>query len=284
MAQITPLCYTLPMPKPRANSLGGKEWLRYSISLWNDIRKSPAEAALGHPALFPTMLVERLLQCFIQENDRTVLDPFAGSGSTLLAACDRGLNAIGIDLSPEYLTLTRRRLTEANHRESQFLDGRLANPGFGLLQADARQLGELLAPESVDFCVTSPPYWNILRQRRTADGKERRHYGDREANLGDIDEYQDFLESLCQTFNGVWSVLGPGGYCCVVVMDLRKGPRFYPLHQDVANLMQRVGFTYDDLIIWDRHSEYNNLRPLGYPCKFRINKVHEFILIFEKLS
>jgi hypothetical protein len=46
--------------------------------------------------------------------------------------------------------------------------------------------------------------------------------------------------------------------------------------------MQELGFIYDDLILWDRRQEYNNLRPLGYPYKFRINKVHEFLLIFQK--
>jgi len=263
------------MSKPRANVLDGSDWLRYSISLWNDIRKTPEEIALGHPALFPVMLVERLLQCFIKENDRTVLDPFAGSGSTLLAAGGRGLNAIGIDLSPEYIALARRRMTEAGHQENP--DGE-----FSLFQADARQLDTLLEPESVDFCITSPPYWNILRQRRTADGKKIRHYGDREANLGVIGEYAAFLEALRQVFAGVWTALRPGAYCCVVVMDLRKKAEFFPLHQDVADLMQKLGFIYDDLIIWDRRNEYNNLRPLGYPYKFRINKVHEFILIFEK--
>ncbi len=276
------LCYTVRMPRPRANALGGRDWLRYSISLWDDIRKTPAEAALRHPALFPVMLVDRLLQCFIREGDRTVLDPFAGSGSTLLAACGRGLNGIGIDLSAEYVELARRRLLEADYRECQLHNGRLAGSGFCLLQADAGRLGDLLAPESVDFCATSPPYWNILRQRRTADGKERRHYGDREANLGDIPGYGDFLGALRSVFEGVWAALRPGAYCCAVVMDLRKGSRFFPLHQDFSALMEDIGFIYDDLIIWDRRAEYNNLRPLGYPYKFRINKVHEFILIFEK--
>jgi hypothetical protein len=46
--------------------------------------------------------------------------------------------------------------------------------------------------------------------------------------------------------------------------------------------LREVGFTLDDIIIWDRRREYNNLRPLGYPTVFRVNKVHEFILIFQK--
>jgi DNA modification methylase len=63
-------------------------------------------------------------------------------------------------------------------------------------------------------------------------------------------------------------------------MDIRKKNAFYPLHSDLTTAMQNIGYTYDDLIIWDRQSDYNNMRPLGYPSKFRINKVHEFLLIF----
>ncbi len=35
-------------------------------------------------------------------------------------------------------------------------------------------------------------------------------------------------------------------------------------------------------IIWDRRTEYNSLRPLGYPSRSRVNKVHEYALIFQK--
>lgn len=74
----------------------------------------------------------------------------------------------------------------------------------------------------------------------------------------------------------------PKAYCCVIVMDIRKKNKFYPFHNDVATFMQELGFLYDDLIIWDRRHEYNNMRPLGYPFVFRVNKAHEFILIFQK--
>jgi DNA modification methylase len=130
--------------------------------------------------------------------------------------------------------------------------------------------------------ITSPPYWDILLQRRTADYKERRHYGDAQGDLGKVPGYEDFLSALRQVFEQVAIALGPGKYCCVVVMDVRKKNRFYPLHADVAAMMQGLGFLFDDVIIWDRRHEYNNLRPLGYPYRFRINKVHEFILIFQK--
>ena len=91
-----------------------------------------------------------------------------------------------------------------------------------------------------------------------------------------------FLEELAEVFSKVYQAMKPGAYCCVVVMDLRKKERFYPFHSDLAQYLERVGFILDDIIIWDRSSEYNNLRPLGHPSVFRINKVHEYINIFQK--
>ncbi len=86
-------------------------------------------------------------------------------------------------------------------------------------------------------------------------------------------------------FGLVFTALKPGKYCVVVVMDLRKKDKFFPFHADLAcKLSDRVGFIFDDIIIWDRRHEYNNMRPLGYPHVFRVNKAHEFILIFKKPS
>jgi DNA modification methylase len=279
--------------KRRANELQGREWLRYSISVWSDIRKTAEEVALGHPALFPQALVERLLACFTTRADQVILDPFAGVGSALLAACATGKHAVGLELNPAYVALARRRLLEQGCRDagSGVWSSERATPlgdtghgpsTFALYQADARHLLDHVPPASIDFCVTSPPYWDILRQRRTADGKPVRHYGDSGGDLGAIADYEVFLDELLKVFAEVHKVLRPAAYCVVVVMDLRKKSRFFPFHADLATRMQEIGFVYDDLIIWDRRQEYNNLRPLGYPYKFRINKVHEFLLIFQK--
>src|SRR5262249_16461527 len=137
-------------------------------------------------------------------------------------------------------------------------------------------------PGTVDLVVTSPPYWDILTQKRTADYKEIRHYGDARADLGKIGDYRSFLGELAAVFSAVYQALRPRAYCCVVAMDIRKKDRFYPFHSALAAFMQKIGFVYDDLIIWDRRHEYNNMRPLGYPAVFRVNKAHEFILIFQK--
>ena len=102
-------------------------------------------------------------------------------------------------------------------------------------------------------------------QKRTADYKARRDYGESEADLGKIRDYDEFLFSLRKIFEQVYVAMKPKSYCCVVVMDLRKKSQFYAYHRDVSLFMEDIGFIFDDLIIWDRGHEYNNLRPLGYP-------------------
>lgn len=276
----------------RANDLDGRTWERFSISVWSNIRKTPEELKLGHPAMFPLELVIRLIQCFTTSEEKVVLDPFAGVGSTLLAAELMGKLGIGIELSAEFCEKAKSRQIHVGPRfdEGGEIKGKMLNdlllpaePGGRRIHADdARNLLKYISPSSVDLVITSPPYWDILLQERSADQKEIRHYGEEEADLGKISDYNQFLEAMKEIFAKVYEALKPGKYCVVIVMDLRKKNKFYPFHSDVANMMQSLKFIYDDVIIWDRRHEYNNMRPLGYPYKFRINKAHEFVLIFQK--
>jgi DNA modification methylase len=237
--------------------------------------------ALGHPAIFPSALVTRLIACFTNRRDRVVLDPFAGTGSTVVAAQQLGKMGIGIELSPKFARLAESRCQQRPHVAAD--DRKDGNVGSSrIIHGDARKLLQYVHAGSVDLVITSPPYWDVLLRKRSADYKDIRNYGDEDADLGKLHDYQRFLDELRAVFEQVFGALRPGAYCCVVVMDLRKKDHFYPLHSDLATFMRDIGYRYDDLIIWDRHHEYNNLRPLGYPAVFRVNKAHEFILIFQK--
>lgn len=268
---------SLPMPSrkqpPRCNGLGGKEWLRNSISVWSDVQKSAEERALKHPAMFPADLVDRLIATFLPTGGRVVLDPFAGVGSTLITAARRGATGVGFEISPDFAAVIDKRVAGLPSAEQERVI---------LHRHSAVSLSAELQRNSVDLCVTSPPYWNILNQKRTADYKAVRHYGNLSDDLGTIADYGEFLDRLADIFRAVYATLRPNAYCCVVVMDLRKKNRFFPFHSDLAAKLQQIGFEWDDLVIWNRQAEYNNLRPLGYPSVFRVNKVHEYVLIFQK--
>jgi len=251
----------------KCNDLSGKEWLQYSFSIWRDLTKTKEEKELKHPASYPIALCEKLIRTFSKRGSK-VLDPFNGIGSTMIASHNLGCEGVGIDLSLEFCEIAKRRVG--------------SNEKITIINGDSFKELKKLKENSFDICITSPPYWDILNMKRSADGKNVVNYSDRENDVGNIGNYDEFIDTLKRLFVDVSFTLKKGGYCIVNVMDIRKKSAFYPLHSDLATAMQEIGYIYDDLIIWDRQADYNNMRPLGYPYKFRINKVHEYLMIFIK--
>jgi site-specific DNA-methyltransferase (adenine-specific) len=86
------------------------DWVR---GVW---RIKPASAKRAeHPAPFPVDIPHRLIKLFSYVGD-TVLDPFAGTGTTLVAAYTLGRNSIGIEIEPRYAQLARDALCKVGAR------------------------------------------------------------------------------------------------------------------------------------------------------------------------
>ena len=99
-------------PDRHINCLTAKEWLKAQLGVWEfyyegrDIRDKDL-----HPATFPIALSSRCIELFTHEGE-LVLDPFLGSGTTLVSARDLNRNAVGFDLKPEYIHLAEERCAE----------------------------------------------------------------------------------------------------------------------------------------------------------------------------
>lgn len=110
LMQRKPGGYRQPTERQRALSRIPKaefrEWCQQTWTL-------PGASTRDHPAPFPLELAQRLVRMFSFVGD-TVLDPFAGTGTTLLAAAQWGRNSVGFDVDPEYFHLAARRLGEAS--------------------------------------------------------------------------------------------------------------------------------------------------------------------------
>jgi site-specific DNA-methyltransferase (adenine-specific) len=97
---------TTPMIQKALSMLQRDEMDAWMRPVWSDIRGASLRA--GHPAPFPSELAERLIRMFSFAGD-TVLDPFAGSGSTAVAAIRAGRNSISVEIEEEYLNAATRR-------------------------------------------------------------------------------------------------------------------------------------------------------------------------------
>lgn len=111
---------------------------------------------------------------------------------------------------------------------------------------DAREL-HWISDESVHLVVTSPPYFNLKK------------YNDHPAQMGDIDDYELFLDELDKVWRHCFRALVPGGRLVCNVGDIcvarraNKGRHLVlPLHADISVHARRIGFDYLTPIIWHK--------------------------------
>ncbi len=88
------------------STIEADEHQRMFRQLWDDIT---GERQRDHPAPYPADLAERLIRMFSFVGD-TILDPFAGTGSTAVAASRCGRNSVGVELEPEYVDIAEARI------------------------------------------------------------------------------------------------------------------------------------------------------------------------------
>src|SRR5690349_20743477 len=88
------------------NCLTAKEWIKNQLGVWRfGYEKRDIRDKAVHPATFPIALVAKTIELFTHKGE-LVVDPFNGSGTTLLAAADLGRNAVGFDINTAYCILS----------------------------------------------------------------------------------------------------------------------------------------------------------------------------------
>lgn len=114
--------------------------------------------------------------------------------------------------------------------------------GHSLFHLDSRRID--LKPESVDLVVTSPPYWTLKK------------YNDHEDQLGDVGDYDGFLDELDEVWRRCYDALVPGGRMVVVVGDVNVSRKafgrhmVFPLHASIQERCRLIGFDNLAPIIW----------------------------------
>lgn len=261
----------------RLNDLYSREWILFQKS-WFVPRPAPRKTdVLLHPAKFPEELAADFIR-FFTKRGQVVLDPMAGTGSALVAALENGRRAYGIELQPKYADIACERIGELCDR----LDD---PPRWRLETANAADIAELGFP-TVDYCITSPPYWDMLRRQGHETQKQRResddldvYYSDDAADLGNITDYDEFLSALAGIYRQVADTLRDSAYMTVIVKNVKKGGTIYPLAWDLARLMSEFLVLKDEKI-WCQDDL--RLSPYGMGSAWVSNTMHHYCLNFRK--
>ena len=233
-----------------------------------------------HPAPFSFTDVGRLIRFFTKRGD-VVLDPFVGIGSTLKACAIDARQGIGIELNASFVALSRKRL------QTEVRDMFASTDQQSILEGDVRDILPTIPSESVDFVVTSSPYWAILkknddhkvRQERIANGLST-DYGNDDRDLGNIRSYPKFLATLTDILADAGRALRKGKYMTIVVSDFRDKSKYVMFHADLALALENRGLEMRGLkVLYQRHKK---IFPYGYPYSYVPNVHHQYILIMQK--
>jgi DNA modification methylase len=267
----------------RLNNLDPKSWLKFQKSWFVHAPPPRKKGVLRHPAKFPETLAQEFID-FFTKHEQVVFDPMVGTGSTLLAALRSGRHGIGIELNKAYADIAsklveKERITlgkDTEHLTCQIIHGNAF---------EIQKLYEEYQLPLVDYVLTSPPYWDMLHAKGAQTQKKRRksadldiHYSDDPEDLGNIHEYDEFLDQLVKVYVGLKPFLRQRSYLTVIVKNVKKGGKIYPLAWDLARELGKT-FTLKDEKIWCQDDI--RLAPYGLGNAWVSNTFHHYCLQFR---
>lgn len=275
-------------PRNNLNDLTGKDWLPETKSFFyqKGLGANHPEAQIEklHPAPYSFQDIGHLVN-FFTKHGMMVLDPFGGVGSTAKACEVNGRKCTSIELSPVWHELSIRRLEEEV--------GRGTSEKHNFINGDSCVELLKIPTESIDFVVTSPPYWGILnkqdqkvKKNRVANNLETK-YSESDKDLGNVDDYDQFINILVEkVFLQCARTLKYGKYMAIVVSDFRDKSDYISFHSDLIHELNKAVIPEGGIlklqgtkILLQNHK---SLLPYGYPFAYVENIHHQYVLIFKK--
>ncbi len=251
-------------------------WVLFPINDINRRRELFPEEVFNHPAKANIYLIEALIE-YLTEPGQTVLDPFGGTGTILIAATV-GRNIITVELEQGYHDLI------LSIYDQWLRDPRFEEEGLGnviSVQGDCR----LVLPIPCHHAIFSPPYSTALGSKsdsiKQTKWKARDHIEAYSASVTNLAQLNVFYygQAMRTVYQKIHQSLSPGGSMTVIIKDQMKGNTRVFLSQDCIRWASAAGF-----VLW----EWYKWRPKGSPftdiAAFKGANVvrDEDIIIFRK--
>jgi DNA modification methylase len=189
-----------------------------------------------------------------------------GCGTTLIECKLTGRNAIGFDINPKMVEMTKKNLKFE-------VDGNIPKANIEVKIGDARNLKDI-KDNSIDLIATHPPYADIIKY---SDSKI-------EGDLSNIHSINKFCEEMKKVALECFRVLKPKKYCGILIGDTRRRTYFIPIAYRVMQNFINVGFRLKEDIIkhqWNcKTTPYWSQKSKDYNF---LLIMHEHLFVFQKL-
>jgi DNA modification methylase len=265
--------------KNKLNDLDPRTWLKFQKSWFIHNPPPRKKGVLVHPAKFPETMAQEFIDFFTKRGG-TVLDPMAGTGSTLVAALRCGRNSYGIELNPRYAEIARQIIAD----ERLALGAGIADLASNIITGNAANASDF-GLSTFDYVLTSPPYWDMLHAKGAQTQKKRRtspeldvFYSDDPNDLGNLHDYEEFLAKLVAVYSGLKPLLKEKAYLTIIVKNIKKGGKIYPLAWDLGRELGKV-YTLKDEKLWLQDNQ--RLAPYGLGSAWVSNTFHHYCLQFR---
>lgn len=257
------------------NDINLNRWKEYddilTDSLWVVDRRDTSGAHLGwYWGNFIPQIPHQLLLRYTKRGD-WVLDPFAGSGTTLIECRRLGRNGLGVELNPEVVARAADLVARENNPHgvtTALLAGDSTSFDFASVTAG-------LGTGRVQLVLLHPPYHNIIQ------------FDDDPRNLCNAPSVERFLELLGRVVDNTGRLLEDGRYLAVVIGDRYSKGEWIPLGFHSMERIRTRGYLLKSVIVKNfeetrgkrRQKELWRYRALA--GGFYVFK-HEYILLFQK--
>lgn len=264
------------------NCLTAKEWLKNQLGVWQfTYEKRDIRDKNVHPATFPISLSRKVIELFTHQGE-LVLDPFVGSGTTLVAAQDCNRNAVGFDLQEKYIDISNARLSSSGffNKAKQIA-----------IQDDAQNITQYLEPGTISLIWTSPPYANLLNRIRKNKSRRNR----KNEQLGKVEQYsqddrdlgimsiEDYTRTMGDIYESLLPLLHPKAHCVINVPDMWWENKRITIHVSLIEELRKRGYELRNIIIWDRTNIVNQIGIFGWPSNYiTMGVTFEYLLDFWK--